>query len=535
MVKRGSTLPWRSPPPNTMTGSGPLARQQSTMRERVLTLLLAAVLQTTALSAAETYAPASLTADEIFAKAAAARGHLKPGAYHRVSEFVRGDSTVHIDVYEHGSDYVESEREGDYTSSFGMHDGVSWEQDENGAVTSVSGFHDTDDPFAVALSRPKNTAGSPIRVLGITTSTPECFVVEVAPSPGLIQRRYYDAKTFLLRRIETTDYIHTWTFGYDDFRTMYGLTFAQTVTYHDEHAQNTARTLLKSFEPVSPASFKANMPQSKPLFDLAGRSSVQIPAEFTPYGIIVRVTIAGRGLDFELDSGASSIVIDAEVARELGLTVIDLHKTTFDGVFTRGRTRAPDLQVGDLRARNVTLEAIPFSRMAGERKIVGLLGGDFFASHRVSVDFNKHIVSVQTSSKDAPPAPWVAIPIQVDDHVPRAHAKFNAVDGAFIVDLGAFETMLFPHFFRQFHPNRPGDVMGQVIGVGGQAMDYHEYTFSRLDFGDLAFADANAIVATGAKYEGLDYDGLLGRNILSNFNLIFDYPAGKLYVQSMVP
>jgi hypothetical protein len=94
--------------------------------------------------------------------------------------------------------------------------------------------------------------------------------------------------------------------------------------------------------------------------------------------------------------------------------------------------------------------------------------------------------------------------------------------------------MLYPHYFRQFNPTRKGDVMGQVEGVAGEAIDYRQYTFSRFDFGDLAFADASAIVASGTKFEGLDYDGLLGRNILDNFNLIFDYPDRKLYVQSLI-
>ena len=138
------------------------------------------------------------------------------------------------------------------------------------------------------------------------------------------------------------------------------------------------------------------------------------------------------------------------------------------------------------------------------------------------------------SVKEPLPAPWVAMPIEVDDRVPRAHAKFNAVDGAFIVDLGADDTMLYPHFFRHFHPTRAGDVMGQVEGIAGQAVDFHQYTFSRFDFGDLAFADAGAIVASGAKFEDIDYDGLLGRNILSEFNLVFDYPNRRLYVESLV-
>lgn len=496
-------------------------------------LLIAALGAATA-SAAETYAPTTMTADQIFAKARAAHGSLRHGAYHRVSEFTRGSESVHVDVYQSRGDYIETATDGNYTITDGVNGDVEWEQDENGVVTYVSDFRATDDPFNAALAKPQNVAGSPIRVLGVTTSAPACYVVEVAPARGLLQRRYYDAKTFVLRRVETTDYIHTWTFDYDDFRTMYGLTFPQTILYHDEHPENASTTTLKTFEAVSPASVRVNVPQSKPLFDLGSRASVAIPAEFTPEGIIVRVTIAGRGLDFELDSGASSIVIDADVARQLGLTVSDLHKTTFDGVITRGRSRAPNFQVGDLQARNVTLEAIPFSRMVGDRKVVGLLGGDFFASERVSVDFKHDVLSVLPSSKEAPGTPWVSIPIQVDDRVPRAHAKFNAVEGAFIVDLGAFETMLYPHYFRRFHPNRTGDIMGQVVGVGGEAMDYHQYTFSRLDFGDLAFADASAIVASGSKYEDADYDGLLGRNILSNFNLIFDYANSKLYVESLV-
>jgi hypothetical protein len=372
--------------------------------------------------------------------------------------------------------------------------------------------------------------------LGVTTSEPQCIVVEVTPRHGLTQHRYYDAKTFLLRRVQTTAYSGaTWTFDYDNFRTAYGLTFAQSIAYTDEHPENTARTTVKSFDPVPLSAVHSTMPASKPLFDFAGRSSVQIPAEFGTDGIVVRVTIAGRGLDFQLDSGSSTIAIDSDVARQLGLTVSDKHKESFGGDFTVGRTRVADLGVGDLHARNVTMDVLSFQREDGvQKKVVGLLGGDFFASQRVSVDYKNEKLTVMPSSKAAPPSPWVTIPIAVDDRVPRAHAKFNAVDGAFVVDLGAFETLLYPHFFRQFHPNKQGDIMGQVIGVAGQAIDYHEYTFSRFDFGDLAFADASAIVASGTKFEDLEYDGALGRNILSNFNMIFDYPTGKLYVQSMV-
>lgn len=485
--------------------------------------------------AAESYVPTALTATEIFAKAAAARGHLKPGAYHRISETNRNTTTIHTEVFENGDDYIEQEREGQFTWAFGSSKGVDWDQNENGTVVVQSGFHDAEDPFAAALDKPKAKDDS-IRVLGLTSTEPVCVAVQVAPKQGLNQIRYYDAKSFLLRRVDTTDYSgDSWTYEYDDFKAAFGLTFAQSITYRDKFPENSARTHVIAFERVGAASVNTDIPASRPFFDLSGRAVVQVPAEFNPSGIIVRVTIQGRGLDFQLDSGAADMVLDSGVARDLGLTVTDTHKNTFSGDFASGRTQTTDFTLGDLRAHNVVLQAFPFTRMVGDKKVVGLLGGDFFATGRVAVNFQNKTLSVMAPSKEAPPTPWVSMPIEIDDMVPRAHAKFNAVDGAFIVDLGADDTMLYPHYFRQFHPDKAGDVMGQVEGVAGKAYDFHQYTFSRFDFGDLAFAGANAIVASGTRFEELDYDGLLGRNVLENFNLIFDYPNRKLYVQSLVP
>src|SRR5579872_2084366 len=208
------------------------------MRTWVLaSIVLAGFCYSTA-RAAETYLPSALTPEQVFAKARAARGHLTPGSYHSGYEETRGSSATHVDVFEDGRNYVETQREGQYVWSFGSYGGTDWQQDENGVVTLQSGFDDTANPFIVALSRPPGES-SAMRVLGITASQPACVVVQVTPQEGLTQQRYYDAKTFLLRRVVTTDYQNQpWTYTYDDYHTQYGLTFAQTVTYSDVHPEN---------------------------------------------------------------------------------------------------------------------------------------------------------------------------------------------------------------------------------------------------------------------------------------------------------
>lgn len=504
------------------------------MRIWVFAALLAAVFGFSGAGAAETYLPSTLSSQQVLAKARAARGHVQSDSYHATYERTRGASKTIIDFFRNGADYIETYREGDYTWADGSYHGTDWEQDENGVVTLVNGFAQSSNPFLTALGKTQSNDSS-MRILGITSTQPSCVVLELAPQAGLLQRRYYDAKTFLLRRVVTSDYQNLpWTYEYDDYRTEHGAPLAHTVTFYDQHPENTSITRLTSFEPVAPTAVHAQLPASRSFLTLPASAPVTIPAEFTPEGIIVRVTIQGRGLDFELDSGASNVILDSTVARQIGLTVTDIRKGSFSGEFSVGRSRAPDLSIGALRAQNVAIDTVPFERMVGERKVVGLLGGDFFASERVFVNFKDHTLSIAPASKTKPDGSWTAIPIAVDDMVPRAHAKFNAIDGAFIVDLGADETLLYPHFFKQFHPNREGDVMGQMEGVAGQGVDYHQYTFSRFDFGDLAFADASADVTSGSKFEAIDYDGVLGRNLLGNFNLVFDYQNATLYVQPLI-
>jgi outer membrane lipoprotein-sorting protein len=488
-------------------------------------------------AAQESYAPSKLTAQQVLAKARAARGFLQSGSYRSAWQSTGSGTTSTGEEYRQGDDYAVTIRDGDITTSYGSTSGEGWRQDPNGTVILESGYRTATDPYSVTIRAVEHGAQEDAaRVLGIT-GTPACVVLELRPKTGLLERRYYDASTWLLRRDEETDYDgDTRVWEYSDFKTAFGYTFAQRIVYHDAHPENARVTQQTTFERASDVRSKLAIPANRPLFDMQGRTSVRIPADFTEEGIIVRVTVNGRGLDFMLDSGSSEVVLDAGVARELGLPIEDVSKGDFSGEYTEGESRLPEMSLGDLHAKNVAITAIPLQVQTpnGQRKIVGLLGGDFFGNGRIEVNFKDETVTLLPASQAPVPAPWVAVPIEIDDLVPRVHAKFNGIDGAFIVDLGAFEAMIYPHFFKQFRPNSQGFVQGQVEGIAGQGVDYREFSFSRFDFGPLSFADATAIVPSGSSFEDVDYDGVLGRNILSNFNLIFDYSQHELYVDSLL-
>ncbi len=476
-----------------------------------------------------------MTPAQVLSKASAARGEVVRGVYHRVvqSTGANGD-TWQTDSYQDDQDNVEKVDDGGFETASGSYHGISWDRDANGTVMLTDDFHTIENPFRNAIEN-ASSAQSDIHVLGITTGDPAYVVLELKPLSGLLQRRYYDASTFLLHRVETTGYDgRQYSYTYGDYRKQYGVTYASSISYADAEPENAWTARVQTFEPVSPSSVNFAIPPSRPVFDLGGRSSVEVPADFTDRGIIVRVTVGNRGLDFQLDSGSSGIVIDSGVAQQLGLRIADVRKASFGGDYSEGRTRFPELALGDLHANDVAALAIPFTRMLGDRKVVGLLGGDFFSSARIAVDFAQNRLEMLAPSASPMTAPWVGVPIQTDDLVPRARAEFNGVAGAFVIDLGADDTMLYDHYFHRFKPNGQGDVLGQVEGVAGQRVDFRKYTFSRFAIGSMEFADASVMVAQSNRFEDTDYDGLIGRNMLSNFDLIFDYSSHMLYMKSLM-
>jgi hypothetical protein len=498
-------------------------------------IALAALISAAAVPPPPEYAPAGIADAQLFERIGHAVERLSEGAYRVVARSVSNLGDVWLtEMFWNGNDYKVTVRQAGFTTSFGQYRGVRWRQDANGIVLRSLALPERDDPFALSLSRSQDAVAG-AKLLGLTKDPPAAYVVDVRPARDFEQLRYYDAQTYLLSRVESTNYrAHKRAWIYKSYSGTRGAPFPTAI---DEEIDGVLalRTSVVTFESVPAGTLDLDIPESKYLFDLNGREEVEIPARFTDEGIIVSTTIDGRGLDLYLDSGASDLLIDTSVARELATNTVGDERMSFAGSYTGADVRVHDFSIGGLSARDVAFMTAGFHEqwldLPGYR-IVGWLGCDVLANGPLEVNFEKQKLTLyRTLPSGLAAQGWSALPLTLDECVPVVNAAYSGHPGQFIVDLGAEYSDLFPHYFSQFPIKIPKGTRDQAYYVGpGLGLSGVKYfTMNNLVLGDWVFGDVQVMVPSNVAAQEPQFDGLIGRNILSNFNLIFDYKDGELW------
>jgi predicted aspartyl protease len=475
------------------------------------------------------YLPANLSAPEIVARSRTARGTLATGRYVIVDR-IRGGGmdrvrTTRID----GPNSIAIAQSGQYTNASGFYNGQGWSQDENGLVLLRSDFRRFVDPNNKALLHPEDPANR-VSVLGLTTAQPQEYVIEANPPDGSDQLRYYDAKTFLVDRFITFDAdMHQHVTEFSDYRPVFGSMRPFRIHNYDGRPQNDTVTQTISFEGAPADSPAVTMPVSRALYTI--NKPIVIPATFSTGGIIVRATIQGRGLDFLLDSGASGLAIDPGVAHQLGLTSYGLTNQTIGGDVNISRTRVPDLFVGPLHLHDVAFSVVPISHYVDGSRIVGVLGCDFIASSVLGIDFQKSTIMLYPPGFDPHTLGMFSLPLQLDDGVPRVQASFEGVPGFFLVDTGATATVAYQTYVQKLRSSVPLLEQGTSLSAVGGVIPAQLRRLTDLEFGGIHFGDASVFVPSSSTFNLSDYDGILGRDVLSQYQLFFDYAKRQLYIK----
>lgn len=477
------------------------------------------------------YTPSSLTAAEVLKRADAADGKALPGIVQIVRRTRIGGLDRVRTSFVDGEGYVAHTSFGPFATADGSYRGQDWTQDENGLVTLASNFQEREDPNAVALRHPEDPANR-VTVLGTTGDVPARIVLDVNPPGGFHQILSYDAATFLLASVTSWPkdrQKHVDTFS--DYRTDLGQTRAYRETSSDGRAENDAVTDILSIARAKAPLPDMHIPSGTPLFAFKMPDPIVLPARIIDGHIVIRLTIAGRGLDFLVDSGASSIVIDPGVAHDLGLTAYDRHSDTIGGTFSSSLTRIPEIGIGSLALDNVAAEIGAISEPLEGARVVGLLGHDFLASGVFTLDFKTQKLTVDPPGTAPVADPkFVHVPIESDDGVPRVSAVFEGVAGNFLFDTGAGATILYPTYFSKLRTSERQEGTIDLDMVGG-VVPADQFWVNDLIFGGIQYKKIGILVPRSSTADIGAYDGILGRNILQNYLVVFDYANRMIHLQ----
>ena len=500
------------------------------MRRATLASLCAFLAGIATLAASsDDYAPSDLTAAQILKRSTAAEGRLEDGPYVVLARSHGGGEDDTFVTRQDGSDYRTVDTSGDFTTAYGSYHGQSWTQDENGTVLLQSDFVAKTDPNILALEHPEDPKYN-VKAFGITRAANPQYVVEVNPPGGSDQFRYYDVKTMLLTQTVTfSKDRHKHVFAYADYRTAFGETRAYHTHYTDGRNNNDTDTWVTSIlKDPSPAPL--TIPTSRPLYTVP-EGGVRIPARFTDAGIIVRVTIAGRGFDFVLDSGASTLAFDADAAGAVGIHPYGKTTDTDGGEIDESRAYIPQMQVGPLTLGHVATSLVPLSFSSQDGKIVGLLGCDFIAGSIVGIDFGKQTVTLYPRASFNPQQVGATVhrSIDVDDGIPRVSGSIEGVAGNFLIDTGSFLTVLYPNYLHKLPNVSLSDDPAPTMGTVGGALRTHAYNVADLTLGPIVQKSAQVTVPSTSTWDILDYDGVFGRGVLKDAAIYFDYANRLVY------
>lgn len=466
-----------------------------------------------------------------------------------------------------GKDFKTVEHRGPFVDQEGRIGGVRWELNENGILVIMGGVHQETEHFETAVEAARaGSPGSDVTLLGEVSSPVAAYVVEIRPAGDPPTWLFFDKSSGLVVRRESVfDGVRTTTL-YKDFRTVNGATVAGTVgTTNGDTATDETSTLtsLKVNAPVPPS--ELNLPAGRT--DLVqfppGVTSVQLPVDmplnsssrilldrdmYIPSvafkrDIIVRIFINGRGLDFVLDSGSSGILIDKDIASQLGLKRYGASGQTLEGQADESRVIIPEMHIGELVMKNIVADSVGFSAQEGDtEKVVGLLGFDFIASVGLKVDWDARQVTAFPRGTIHMPDTGVTVPLQLDDFIPDVSvAVGDSVGEHFILDTGSGDIVFFPSFVS----GHPADVRDQGLGheiqiflpelylgvVGGIAKAY-PVQVKRIHFG-IPFREFLAVaIDPHSHFQFQDTDGLIGFPILHYFNLYFDYQNSRIVLET---
>lgn len=434
--------------------------------------------------------------------------------------YTNGARKIAVDVRVRDDDFRTALVLDGLTYTAGRLDGVRWRGDGNGIAHSVLGDDQGDaaDAAPQALFRVDWTACT---LVGQTRLPMLAYVLEThraADKPAFL---YVDATNGAIVREVFRDGRRVTTTTFDRFETRDGLRRARHWRVDNGQAALAIDAVLDTVDERTIPAADVALPVRRAAFGSVPETTLTLPASFRGGRVNVDAGVNGVGRVLVLDTGTASITLGESVAPK-GTTMLE-------------HTRLERVTVGALRYDGVSTLAIPV--FGGS--IAGILGYDFFFGHVVEIGYVHRRVRVLSAAAAArvfaDPA-TVIIPIDVGLGLPLARATIGPLQSdTFALDTGS------PRFYvmRSFAQRNAAEIAAHWTPSGMPfiesylegTIEIQPYRISRATFAGFSITDTIVgaqIPSLTADDITLYFDGIIGTDVLTNFDLYFDYDNGRL-------
>ncbi len=234
---------------------------------------------------------------------------------------------------------------------------------------------------------------------------------------------------------------------------------------------------------------------------------------YSNYLIVVQGSVGPlKGLNFLLDTGANTTVLDPRLARKLHLEATPTDVAVLSGSVKGGIAIAPSLQIGPVRRENVRvlIKDLSFIQDALPFQIGAIVGLDVLGQSTFLIDYAAHEIRFG-------PAPSMpeSIPLQMKDGLAFVDAVVNHTTVRLLVDTAAPSMVIFKQLPNplsalqganaQSSPNPSSRLSSKKIG----AFDRQRERQINLTLGEVEFGHESAFVAPNYRDAGHDFDGMI--------------------------
>lgn len=269
---------------------------------------------------------------------------------------------------------------------------------------------------------------------------------------------------------------------------------------------------------------------------------VEIPFAFVHGVVILPAMINGQGpFDIMLDTGVNPSVIDVDVAKSLGLTLIPTGQRASGGgtdsnlAFATSMSR---VQLGDLTATGVDAEALSLAKINVrlERQVAAILGYSLLAHRTIQIDYPHHLVRFYARTPPACGGTCIKLPFRYRGDILMSGVTVNGrtvianldtgSNGDFALTAGAVAKLGLDSEVARAQPSTS-------TGFNGTA-DHRTGTVARIAVGNLVVDQPSVTFwGKGAGYDDEPWDVRIGSEFLRDFQVTVDFKRGVVELNKL--